>query len=139
MLSPSYTRSSLIFFVVLTVFGCRAIKKSSASESRSETTNEQSAAKWEREIVTEYLHDTIHKLITVPGETRVIQVEKPLIIRQTVKEKGEASESKAQAVKEEKEESSKETYFPKTIQISILLFAGAILLIAVALLIKQFK
>lgn len=140
-------RIGILFFFFCLV-SCRTIQKAS---SRAETANrDTSSVKYNREIITEYVvRDTstgkpviVNVMPGQPGNSQtqapvVITQKEPYIIRQTIRESGEAAQSNTQSTQTESNE--KQASMPMLLQISIAVFAGSFLLIALAALIFLIK
>lgn len=136
---------SLFFCLV----SCRTIQKAS---SRAETANKDTQnVKYNREVITEYIvRDTVTgKPVIVnvmpPGlgnsegrsSAPVIVYPRGEVIRQTIRESGEAAQSNTQSTQTESKE--KEASMPLLLQVAIAVAAGSFLLIALALLIFLIK
>ena len=135
-----------ILLIALLLSGCRTIKKSFSSNDSSSVKTDQSSSKYNRETITEYLVDTIwrtrtqfdtlYRSVMVPDYKIV---EKPYIIRQTIRESGENKTDVVEKVETKEVEKEKDAKLPALVQWSFALLAGSVLLIAITLLIKQFK
>jgi len=129
---------------ILILSGCRTIKKSFSSADSSSVKTENNSSKYNRETITEYLIDTLwrthidtlYKTMKVPSYQ---VVEKPYIIRQTIRESGEQQTQKKEEVQVSEVEKEKDAKFPVILQYSALMAAAALLIIAIAVVIKQFK
>lgn len=138
----------LLLLSLLLLTACRTIQKAS---SKNETAlSDTQTSKYDREIVTEYIvRDTatgkpviVNVMPSQPGQIStqqplIIHQKEPYIIRQTIRESGESTAVKTEEIKTETKE--KEASVPVMLQISGLILAIAIALIAIVLLIKQFK
>lgn len=139
---------------ILLLSGCRTIEKSFSSadskrlsviDSTSKKT-EENTAKFNREIITEYILDTLWRTQKVP-EVHVVEVPKPYIIKQTIRESGESTQNKTEDVDKSKTESvqtsqtekDKAASVPALLQYAAVMIAGALILIAIAQIIKIFK
>lgn len=133
-----------VLVIALLLSGCRTIQKLSSSRDSSSVKQEASKSNYAREIVTEYLTDTLwrtrwdtlYKTIPIPNYHIV---EKPYIVRQTIRETGESETSKSENVQVKEEEKVKNAAVPEKLQWAALIFAGALLLLGIALILKQFK
>ena len=132
----------LIIAVILS--GCRTLQKSSASTQSASDKSEQSSSKFQREVITEYLtdtlwrtrFDTLYRTVAVPNYH---VVEKPVIVRQTIRESGEQQQIKAEKETVSEQVKEKEASIPMMLQYSALIFAIAMLGLVVIVIIKQFK
>lgn len=139
---------------ILLLSGCRTIEKtfSSADSKRVSVIDsigkksEQNTAKFNREIITEYVVDTLWRTQKVP-EVHVVEVPKPYIIKQTIRESGESAQNKTEDVDKSKTETvetsqvekEKTASVPALLQYAAVMIAGALILIAIAQFIKIFK
>lgn len=133
-----------LLLIALLLSGCRTIQKMSSSRDSSSVKQEASKSKYTREIVTEYVTDTLwrtrldtlYKTIPIPNYHIV---EKPYIVRQTIRESGDSEINKTENTQIKQEEKEKSAAVPEKLQWAALIFVGALMLFGIALIIKQFK
>lgn len=138
----------LLLSLLLILTACRSIQKASSNSNMA--TSDTQSSKYARETITEYIvRDTatgkpviVNVMPSQPGQIQpqdpiIIHQKEPYIIRQTIRESGEQQAVKTEQISEQTKE--KDASVPMVLQIAAVMFGGAILLIAIAVLLKQLK
>lgn len=121
----------LIYLVGISIFifafGCsRNVHKMSDEVKIEQKQTSQENHSWQRESVTEVVYDTlwrtVQETLRIP-EIKVVEVPQPYVIRQTVRESGEASKALSQDLKSETRTEQVDKITPILNQISYLIVA----------------
>lgn len=130
-------RYTFLFALLLFISGCRTVKKSFATADSSAVKTDQSSEKYNRETITEYVKDTTLNPITI--NVAAAKQLQPYIIRQTVRESGEVQKDTKEEVKTSETQKDKEAGVPMLLQWAAIMLAGAVLLLSIGYIIKQFR